>query len=127
MRKVKFNFNLTILRIPFLDDFPPELVLLGQTKIYLRNKMVMRLDELLMDIWKEKKEKAIKVVLQFRIYKIKQKIKEGLKTVRWRTQCFTRIQAMWRRKAVRKWYLRKREGTKGLKTVSNFLFFLFHS
>lgn len=94
--------------------------------------MVMRLDELLMNIWKEKREKAIKVVFQFRIYKIKQKIKEGLRLVRWRTKCFTRIQAIWKGRKVRKWYLRKNEGTKELKKVkkkeifNSFLFVFQH-
>jgi IQ calmodulin-binding motif len=79
-----------------------------------------------MKLWKEKKEKAIKVVLQFRIYKIKQKIKEGLRLVRWRTQCFTKIQAMWKGKKTRKLYLRKIKGTEALKSVNtNIILFLY--
>jgi len=105
----------------FRDNWPQELekrlVLLGKTKIFLKNSMVKTLDSALKEANRIKAENLKKILRQYNIYKFKKKLKFGIKGLRMVFKAIIKLQS--KRKALkeRKRFLQKKKAIKIIEKI----------
>ena len=111
IKNQEFSFlSKEIIKIALGEFVGDSEVLYGKTKIYLKAETEDKIDKIFLKMWKEKREKALKILKQFRVYRYKTVVLEKLKMLYRRMMKFRKIQDICRGKIQRRRYLRKKKG-----------------
>lgn len=125
-RKKGLENNLTELKEKvsgyFLENWKPEVeskrILLGKTKIFMKNESAKKLEAELAKTNLEKAEKLKKIMRQYNIYKFKKKLKFGIKALRTVLRAIIKLQCKRKALKARRVFLQKKKAIRQIEVIS---------
>ena len=106
----------------FLENWKQEVekrtILMGKTKIFMKNESAKKLEAELVKTNQEKAEKLKKIMRQYNIYKFKKKLKFGVKALRTVFRAIIKLQCKRKALKTRRGFLRKKKAIRLIEGMS---------
>ena len=106
----------------FLENWKLEVesrrILLGKTKIFMKNERAKKLEAELVKANQEKAEKLKKIMRQYNIYKFKKKVKFGVKALRTVFRAIIKLQCKRKALKTRRGFLQKKKAIRLIEVIS---------